>query len=284
MKSIELLQLQQQFLRSLHDAPSPWLLAQIQAARGFSGPDDVLAVYLQRAVKRTVDPLRDIYTRLFWLIGEQSFEQLIEGFYRASLGEPLEAGQMATEFVSYFSSLDDDQLDALLQHGPLAGVAANTRCQILVAVAMLDWRLQWVTVSPKRASRGVAALLRDLHHRNHLASRPRLDYGSRLLASKLDLQWVLRAAAQQAEPAMPMLYETPQQYVLYLAADDQPTVVPIEGLRFRLLSRCDGTHTLFSLIYEQSLYGVEHDAVISEIQALIQEGLIVDLQDTLVER
>ena len=284
MKSRELLHLQQQFLKSLHCHPSPWLLAQIQPARGFSGSDAVLSVYLQRAVKRTVDPLREIYAHLRWLIGDQSFEQLVDGFYAASLGEPLEAGQMATEFATFVSELNDDQLNALMQRVPIVGAASTTCRQILVAVIMFDWRWQWVKLAPRRDSRGVDEMLRDFQHRNVLAARPRVDYGTRLMASRLDLQWLLHAAAQQGTPEAPVLYEMPQQYVLYLGDDDTPVLAPIEGMRQRLLSLCDGSHTLFSLIYEQSLYELEHEAVVNEIQALIRQGLIVELQHNLVGR
>lgn len=282
MKSPQLLRLQQQFLKSLHAGATPWLLRQIQPAQGFRSPESVLSVYLDRAMERTVDPLRQAYRTLRWLLGDQNFDAALTRFYEASMGEPLSAQALATEFAAYFAELSDQEITALLPDLDPETQAACSASQLIGTAALLDWRLLWCTLAEPREAPDQDALLRILHHRCHLWSRPRLERGSRLCTSLVDLVRLKQAMEEQRQPSALALCDHPATFLIHLNGQRDVCVTRIEGLRERILNHCDGTHTISSLIHEQSLYGVAREQMIQELEDLIRSRIIVDLQSALL--
>ena len=282
MKSTQLLRLQQQFLKSLHAGATPWLLDQIQPAHGFSSSEAVLSVYLERAMGRTVDPLRQSYRILRWLLGDATFDAALTRFYAASLGEPLSAQALATEFAAYFAELPDQEIAALL---PTLNAELQAGCspsQLIATAVLLDWRLLWCALAPSRETPDQDALLRILHHRCHLWSRPRLDRGSRLCTSLVDLVQLKQAMEENLHHCALSLCEQPSTFLVYANGQHDDDVMHVEGLRERILNHCDGTHTISSLIHEQSLYGDTREQTIQELEWLIRSGIIVDLQSALL--
>lgn len=282
MKSTQLLRLQQQFLKSLHAGATPWLLNQIQPAQGFSSSEAVLAVYLERAMGRTVDPLRQSYRILRWLLGDQEFDAALTRFYEASLGEPLSAQALATEFAAYFAELPEQEIEALLPHLNADIKAACSASQLIGAAVLLDWRLLWCSLAPSREAPGQDALLRILHHRCHLWSRPRLERGSRLCTSLVDLVQLKQAMEEDRHPRELALCDQPATFLIYSSNQHDVCVTQIEGVRERILNHCDGTHTISSLIHEQALFGITREQTILELESLIRSRIIVDLQSALL--
>ena len=150
MKSPQIIRLQQQFLASLHSQPRQWLIDQIIPAPGFKDANEVLDVYLNRAMARTVDPLNDVFRSVRWLVGETAFEHILENFYKQSLGEPLNAQVLASEFANFIGTLSDQQWDQMSSTVRMDPDCTLTRKQALVAAAMMDWRCHWVSTLPKK--------------------------------------------------------------------------------------------------------------------------------------
>ena len=106
MKSIELLHLQQQFLKALHGGDKSWLLNNIVPANGFANSEEVLDIYLSRAQSRTLDPLHNIFKTLRWLVGENTFNHLLSHFYAQAPGETLNTQSLAAEFECLLFKLE----------------------------------------------------------------------------------------------------------------------------------------------------------------------------------
>lgn len=282
MKSNQLLRLQQQFLKSLHAGATSWLLEEILPAQGFSKAESVLSVYLDRAMGRTVDPLRQIYRNLSWLLGSHTFETALSKFYAASPGEPLNAQALATEFAAYFGELSDAEVADLLPDLDAATEASCSASQLIGAAALLDWRLLWCSLAPPRHAASQEELLRTLRHRCHLWSRPRLERGSRLCTNLVDLVSLNRYSQEKRNNREIPLCAHPSTFLIFADNHHDVTVIQVEGLRKRILNHCDGTHTISSLIHEQSFYGTSREQTIHELETMIRSGIIVDLQSALL--
>ncbi|CAK22492.1 DNA-binding domain-containing protein [Synechococcus sp. CS-197] len=283
MKSPQLLRLQQQFLKSLHSGPTPWLLDQIVPARGFAKPDEVLNLYLHRAMARTVDPLHDVFRSLHWLLGDEVFDGLLERFYAFSPGEPLNAQLLASEFAGYLSRLDGAAL-AALKVDPALLPEGLTLPQALVAGAMFDWRCMWTSQANSRRSETVDALLHRLHHRCSCWSRPRLDRGTRLCDSGVDLAgWRELVETKEPRQPLPMVQSSCDgsvaTFLIHSTQDHEVRVRRLAADEARLLNHCDGTHTVTSLIHEASFRGQSAEATMGLLRRLVEEDVIVELQE-----
>ena len=282
MKSNQLLRLQQQFLKSLHAGATQWLLKEIQPARGFSKAESVLSVYLDRAMGRTVDPLRQVYRNLRWLLGDHNFEGVLKRFYATSPGEPLNAQALATEFAAYLGEISDTEATKLLPRISAKTQAICSASQLICTTALLDWRLLWCSLAPARQSTSKDELLRILHHRCHLWSRPRLERGSRLCVSLVNLTKLTQLTKKGSHPRDLEFYQEPATFLIFADNQHETIVTRVDGLRERILNRCDGTHTIGSLIHEQSLYGTSREETMHELEQLICERIIVDMQSKLL--
>ena len=282
MKSPQLVRLQQQFLKSLHSGVSPWLLQQVEPAHGFGTAENVLNTYLKRAESRTIDPLKQTYRHLQWLLGEEGFRTLIDDFYKQSLGEPLSAQALNVEFSHFLSSCSEETYRSLLPL-PLTSVEHGHHeiWTILVGAAMLDWRLAWCAVAPRRDCSSPDELLQELHHRDHLWARPRLDRGTRLMHSIIDLKQLMQAASQSPRQGPIQLHREPRPYLIHLSPQETVEVQQLDENSMLILGGCDGTQTLCSIIYEQTLHGSHREAVMERIRQLIQAGIIVKFQSEL---
>ncbi|QEY32328.1 DUF2063 domain-containing protein [Synechococcus sp. RSCCF101] len=285
MKSPQLLRLQQQFLKSLHSRPTPWLLEQIQPAQGFAAPDEVLGIYLHRAMARTVDPLHDVFRSLRWFLGTDPFEGLLERFYASSPGEPLNAQVLASEFAGHLAGLDAAAL-AELKVDPALLPGGLSLPQALVAAALLDWRCLWTSQAPSRRADTAAELIHRLQHHSSLWARPRLDRGSRLCDSGVDLARVCAlveaGAPRQVLPLVePGCGGAVATFLIHAGPDHAVQVRRLAADEARLLNHCDGTHTIASLTHEASFHGQSAEATLALVKGLIEEGVIVELQERL---
>lgn len=277
MKSLQLLRLQQQFLKSLHSQPTPWLLEQILPAQGFGGcRDEVIGLYLSRAMARTVDPLHNIFSACRWLLGEENLAPLLERFYSFSPGEPLNGQQLAYEFIGFLAAQDDAELAPLLRSALPPGFRPR---QAVVEMAMLDWRLLWAEMAPRRPSPGPQVLLHRLRERSHLWARPRIDRGVRLTLTGFDLTGLHQAIRTDAVVAvLPVLKDGPACFLIQAAPGERAGVSPIDAVRARILSGCDGTRTITALCHQETFFGhpePETEAILCE---LVERGILVDLQ------
>lgn len=279
MKSPQLVRLQQQFLSSLHAEPSTWLLNQIEPARGFGTADNVLRTYLSRAVSRTVDPLKQIYKHVRWLLGERAFETLVSNFYAQSLGEPLSPLTLSGEFASFiednFNQHYCDLLDTPLVDDDQPSTQLNA---LVIGVALLDWRLNWCELAPQRERMSEEEMLHDLHHRNHLWARPRLDRGTRLFHSIVDFHSLQQADLSQPRSKGISLHQKPEPYIVYSKDSGEVITRMLDETMQRILSYCDGTHTLASILYQEMLFGDSKEAAQDRIKQLISDRVIVCFQ------
>lgn len=283
MKSPQLLRLQQQFLKSLHSSPTPWLLDQIEPAQGFAQPDEVLKIYLHRAMTRTVDPLHHVFCSLRWLLGENAFEILLKRFYAFAPGEPLNAQVLASEFAGYLAELDVAAL-AELNVDPALLPEGLSLPQALVAGAMFDWRCMWTSQSVSRRSQTVDELLNQLQHRCRCWSRPRLERGTRLCDSGVDLaRWNELVKADAPRQPLPMVQRSCDgsvaTFLIHAGQDHGVRVRRLAADEARLLNHCDGTHTITSLTHEASFYGQSKAVTLDLLKRLIEEEVIVELQE-----
>ena len=279
MKSPQLLRLQQQFLASLHRGPTPWIVDQIIPAKGFNNSEEALSIYLDRAKARTVDPLRDIFKTVQWLIGANAFEKLLEKFYISSPGEPLNAQSLATEFSCFLGCLDKTILNAMSASYSVDIDDVNVP-QMLLAAGLLDWRCLWAHYAPTRHQKLVPELLQELQHRCHIWARPRLNRGSRLCESGVDLQAIRELVGTDASEhhRLPMVDGGTATFLIYSDLENQVIVRRLNHQETLLLNHCDGTHTLASLKHEASFYNYTDTDTIALLEQLIIEGVIVELQ------
>lgn len=282
MKCTELLHLQQEFLRSLHSTPSPWLLERIQPAAGFADAREVLDLYLQRAVARTVDPLHEVFPSVQWLIGRRAFDALMQRFYASSPGEPLSAQVLATEFAGFLGGISEADLAPLEPESAHAADGIDLS-QALVAAALLDWRCLWVRLAPARPGQvSSTRLLRELQHRSHLWARPRLDRGTRLCDSGVDLEEFRRLVETGApRRPLPLTEQGTAAFLIHAGPTHEVVVRRLQADEARLLDHCDGTHTIASLQHEASFHGRSAAETLALVHRLIEEGVIVELQRSL---
>ena len=171
MRSPQIVRLQQQFLASLHDKPRQWLLDQIEPAPGFKDSEEVLEIYLHRAMARTVEPLNDIYQCLRWVIGDDTFNQFVKQFYADSLGEPLNAQALSTEFAAYIGNIGEEARGDIKIAREDSTKDHYSNSIIIEAAAMLDWRIHWVTLVANKRKGSAEELTRQLNHRNSIIMR-----------------------------------------------------------------------------------------------------------------
>lgn len=279
MKSPQLVRLQQQFLKSLHSKPSKWLLNEIEPAQGFGTAELVLDTYLSRAISRTVDPLKQIYQHVRWLLGDRAFESLISDFYAESLGEPLSSIELSGVFAAFIENNFSQQYISLIKFPFCSGDQSPISLRpIVIGLAMLDWRLNWCELAPKRTSSSREVLLHELNHRRHLWARPRLERGSRVFNSLVDFDSLLQADISQPRTGCIDLHEIPKPYLIYLSPAGKVKTIQLGDALFRILSRCDGTHTLTSIFYEEMLFGVSKQQSVEHVRELIGERIIVQFQ------
>lgn len=279
MKSKQLVRLQQQFLRSLHAEPSEWLLNEIEPANGFGSAQAVLNTYLSRAVSRTVDPLRQIYRHVSWILGTQAFEALVSDFYAEALGEPLSPAALSGEFTAFIEDrFGQKHCNLLLSSLADCDLSASRLSPLVIGVAMLDWRINSCKLAPKREHESQDELLRILNHRRYLWARPRLGRGTRIFHSIVDFEDLLQAdlSKPRAEPLK--LHDRPNPYLVYCSASNKVLTIAIDGATQRILSQCDGTHTLASIFYEAMLFGDSKSVSIEKIRDLIRDEVIVHFQ------
>ncbi|MBE9171672.1 putative DNA-binding domain-containing protein [Cyanobium sp. LEGE 06143] len=281
MKSQQLLHLQQEFLKSLHSAPTPWLLDQITPADGFSGnSDEVLRLYLERAMVRTVDPLVGIFRCCRWLFGDDGLHALLKRFYNSCPGEPIAAQPLAYAFIGFLGDLNSTELAAHMVRAMPPGIEPY---QAALELALLDGRRLWAQLAPRRVSPGLKAMLHRFHERHHRWARPRLDRGSRLALSRFDLLQIEEAVMQLRElTQLPVLDDVPAWFLLHFL----PGAGSIEIQRLspedaRLLSGCDGTMTITALCHQESFFGASTADTEARIVHWIESGVIVDLQTEL---
>ena len=283
MRSPQVVRLQQQFLASLHSKPRAWLLDQILPAPGFADSEEVLGIYLHRAMARTIDPLNDVFKGVRWALGDSSFERLLETFYADSLGEPLNSQVLAVEFGSFIGSLDDARWAKLSLEVKTSGSVAISCGQALVAAAMLDWRCHWVSLIANHDRESHDSLHRKLQHRSSLWLRPRLDRCSRLCISGVDLALLFQLVKDQEEShVIPLNHDGPKNYLVHADLNHHVVVRELTEAEDLLLRHCDGTHTMTSLEHEASFFGLSAKDVRSVFDRLIDEGVITNIQDRLI--
>ena len=284
MKSPQIVRLQQQFLASLHSQPRQWLLDQIIPAPGFSDASEVLGIYLHRAMARTVDPLNDVFKSVRWLIGDSAFEKLLEDFYAQSLGEPLNAQVLASEFANFIGTLNQRQWEQLSLSVTVDPDSTMTPKQALVAAAMLDWRCHWVSILPNKENRDTEQLHKKLKQKDAIWLRPKLDTCSRLCLSAFDIEDLYRKVSSDPTGSDRIAKSAMATHFLIHADLNHNVVVrQLKENEGRLLNHCDGTHTVTSLVHEASFYQQSQAGTLKIIHRLIDEGVITRLNDTLVE-
>ena len=286
MKSPQIVQLQQQFLASLHSQPRQWLLDQIIPAPGFSDANEVLDIYLHRAMARTIDPLNDVFKTVRLLIGGSEFEKLLEDFYGKSLGEPLNAQVLASEFANFIGTLDQHQWEQLSLRVTVDPDSTMTPKQALVAAAMLDWRCHWVSILPNRKDQNTDLLHKKLKQKDAIWLRPKLDTCSRLCVSAFDIEELygqVSTGHTESNLIAKSCSNGPTHFLIHADLNHNVVVRRLKANEGRLLNHCDGTHTVTSLIHEASFYQQSKEGTLKLIHRLINEGVITQLNDTLDE-
>lgn len=284
MKSPQIVRLQQQFLASLHSHSRPWLLKEIIPAPGFTNAGEVLDIYLHRAMARTVDPLNDIFPAVRWLIGETAFEQLLEDFYSHSLGEPLNAQVLASEFANFIGTLSDQEWDKLSLSVTIDPNCTLTPKQALVAAAMLDWRCHWVSMLPSKKAQDTKLLHKRLHQKESIWLRPCLDECSRLCISAIDIESLYDQVNTSDEKSNHIAYSCsngPVNFLIHADLNHNVVVRKLKDHEGRLLNHCDGTHTVTSLVHEASFYQQSEEGTMNLLHQLIDEGVITQLKEKL---
>ncbi|MCF8135103.1 MAG: DNA-binding domain-containing protein [Synechococcus lacustris] len=282
MKSKELLHLQQQFLKALHGSDKSWLLNNIVPANGFANSAEVLDIYLSRAQSRTLAPLHNIFKTLRWLLGEDTFNHLLSHFYAESPGEPLDPQALAAEFagllftleLSKNNNLKEELFNAVLQP---AGATFNP-LHIIIASALLDWECSRALLAPRRRLLCQEELQRLLLHRSHLWARPRLERGTIICSSLINLVALREVTKQKAPRQAVKTLDKPQKYIIFANSSQNVCVESISDTTAQLLQNCDGTHTIASLLQEGFTHGLKHSETISLISHLVNQDIIVDFQ------
>ena len=286
MRSAQIVRLQQQFLASLHDKPRQWLIDQIIPAPGFNDANQVLGIYLHRAMARTIDPLNDVFKSVRWLIGASAFEKLLEDFYGQSLGEPLNAQVLASEFANFIGTLDQHRWERLSLCVNVDPDSTMKPKQALVAAAMLDWRCHWVSILPNKKSKGTEQLHKKLKQKDAIWLRPKLDNCSRLCVSGFDIEDLYEKVSltpTESERIAQTCSNGPAHFLIHADLNHNVVVRQLKDNEGRLLNHCDGTHTVISLVHEASFYQQSQEGTLKLIHQLIDEGVITQLNDTLDE-
>lgn len=282
MRSPQIVRLQQQFLASLHSEPRSWLLDQIIPAPAFRDSQEVLKIYLHRAMARTVDPLNQVFHSVRWMMGAEHFEELLERFYADSLGEPLNAEALSTEFVSYLGSLEEEDWVRMADRVSLNSACGFTASMALVAAALLDWRCHWVSLIAHRSYESTELLQKKLHQRSSIWQRPTLNPTSKQCVSGVDLVSLNEWVEQNVDPKeVPYTANGPATFLIYADQDHKPKVRLLNSDEARLINHCDGTHTIASLCHEAEYFGRSHQQTRELISALINDGVIRGLNDGL---
>ena len=284
MKSPQIVRLQQQFLASLHSYPREWLLDQIIPAPGFSNANEVLEIYLHRAMSRTVEHLNDVFHSVRWLIGETAFARLLEDFYAQSLGEPLNAQVLASEFANFIGSLSQKGWDKISLAVTIDTDCTLTPKQALVAAAMMDWRCYWVSILPNKDIKETETLHKRLHQKESIWLRPSLDICSRLCVSGIDIENLFKhvnAKEPDSERIAQSCSNGPATFLIHSDLNHNVIVRKLQDNEARLLNHCDGTHTVTSLVHEASFYQQSQKGTLRLIHQLIDEGVITQFRDKL---
>ena len=282
MRSPQIVRLQQQFLASLHSEPRPWLLDQIIPAPAFRDSHEVLQIYLQRAMASTLDPLNQVFHSVRWMMGVDHFEELLERFYADSLGEPLNAEALSTEFVSYLGSLEEEDWVRMANGVILKSDCGFSASMALVAAALLDWRCHWVSLIAHRSYESRELLLKKLHQRSSIWQRPTLNPTSKMCISGVDLVSLKQRVEQDAEPKeVPFCPNGPNTFLIHADQDHKPQVRLLTSDEARLINHCNGTHTIASLCHEADYFGRSHQQTRELISLLINDGVIRGLSDGL---
>lgn len=283
MRSPQIVRLQQQFLASLHDKPRQWLLDQIEPAPGFKDSTEVLEIYLHRAMARTVEPLSDIYQCLRWVLGDDTFNQFVKQFYTDSLGEPLNAQALSTEFAAYIGNIGEEARGEIKISNEDSIGSKYSNSTIIEAAAMLDWRIHWVTLVANKSTASIDELTRRLNHRNSIWLRPRLNRASRLCYSGVDLNELNRLTIEKSkDSSTPKCCDVVSTFLIYADQNHNAIVRQLEKHEARLLNHCDGTHTIASLIHEGKFFDRSKKQTMELIKQLINEGVIRDLENKLI--
>jgi len=283
MRSPQIVRLQQQFLASLHDKPRQWLLDQIVPAPGFSNSAEVLEIYLHRAMARTVEPLGDIYQCLRWVLGDETFNEFVKQFYTDSLGEPLNAQALSTEFAAYIGNIGEKEREKIGNIKDGSKKDFYSKSTIIEAAAMLDWRIHWVTLIANKSTTSVSELKKYLNHRNSIWLRPRLNQASRLCYSGVDLEKLNRITIEKSQDIfIPKCAEEVSTFLIYANQEHKAIVRNLNVHEARLLNHCDGTHTIASLIHEGKFFNRTKEQTIELIKQLIDEVIIRDLENKLI--
>ena len=284
MRSPQIIRLQQQFLASLHSHPRPWLLKEIIPAPGFANANEVLEIYLHRAMARTIDPLNGIFRSVHWLIGEKAFQNLLEDFYRQSLGEPLNSEALASEFANFIGTLTKKEWDKLSLSIEIDPDCTLTPKQALVAASMLDWRCHWVSILPNRTSKDPNSLHKKLRDKGSIWLRPCLAPCSRLCVSAIDIEDLYRHVQAEKAGNANMARSCgngPTNFLIHADLKHNVVVRKLRENEGRLLNHCDGTHTVTSLIHEASFYQQSAQGTLKLMHQLINEGIITQLKNTM---
>ena len=215
-------------------------------------------------------------------MGAELFEELLERFYADSLGEPLNAEALSTEFVSYLGSLEEEDWMRMSNRVTLFSDCGFTASMALVAAALLDWRCHWVSLIAHRSYESTELLLKRLHHRSSIWQRPTLNPTTKLCVSGVDLVSLRQRVEQDAERReVPFCADGPSTFLIYADQDHKPRVRRLTTDEARLINHCNGTHTIASLCHEAEYFGRSHQQTRELISALINDGVIRGLNDGL---
>ncbi|MFL0793447.1 MAG: DUF2063 domain-containing protein [Prochlorococcus sp.] len=282
MKSLQIIRSQQQYLASLHrQGPTPWFVNAIIPAIGFKDSTEVLEIYLQRSVSRTIDPLRKVFISVGWLVGEENLDRLLKWFYAYSPGEPLSAQILASEFESFVGDLDENLLDEIIANRFVGDSERLSLQQALMAAAMLDWRSHWVQLHRSCLPESRTKEIRDMRRHTSPWARPQLDKTARLCESGVDLAKLFKLALNQ-EPSqpIPLVENNTADFLIHADLEHVTQIRQLDQHESRLLNHCDGTHTYASLRHEASFHGRSWQETDELLACLIEQGVITQISDS----
>lgn len=282
MKSPQILRLQQQFLASLHSNHQPWLLKEIIPAPGFSNASEVLDIYLNRAMARTIDPLQAIFRSVHWLTGTTVYHQILEDFYRQSLGEPLNSEALASEFANFIGQYTEKQWEEISLTVNIDPESLITQKQALFGASMMDWRCHWVSILPNRIEHDAKTLHARLHDKEFIWLRPMINPCARLCISAIDLEDLyiqVKRDAPDSKNLVKSCSNGPSHFLIHADLNHQVIVRKLSDQEGRLLNHCNGTHTVTSLIHEASFYQKSAHGTLKLMHQLIDEGVITQFKN-----
>lgn len=282
MKSTDLLHLQQQFLKALHGGNNFWLLNQLVPAKGFNNPSQVLSIYLERAQSRTIDPLHNIFPSIRWLLGDDIFKKLVAYFYAKAPGEPLEPQRLAEEFVGILGLLESAKEDTIIKEiiEPIKLVLPE-KCEpyeIIISAGLLDWNCSRALLAPRRRQKSSDDLHQALKHRAHLWARPRLERGSIICSSNIDLVNLKECVRAKNSIKSLKTFDKPHIFIIYTNTKEAVCIKLIDEITAKLIDHCDGTHAFASLMHEGRINGYTKTEVYSIIYNLIDNEIIAEFQ------